>query len=116
MIGLIFFSETEFFILNNTLMPLIGWVILLGINKIDHFVSDRYFSWTFKVEHCKPSLFVSLKAMFIKTLRGNFKGALKDFKNVKRSGYVKFLVAYLVGLAVSKGFILFSESMLTKAP
>ena len=113
MIGLIYFNnEVNIQILTYTLLPFIGWVILWAINKLEHIVFDKYFEWTLENKPSKVSFFISLKLMIINFFKGNYKQGLKDFKNVSSSGFLKLTIAYVLGLLVIKGVILFDENML----
>ena len=93
-------EKVELIILQFTLLPIVAWVFLWGYDKLEHVLLHRYFQWTLRIESTKRPLGHSLKKIFKCVSSFNFKKAEKHLKDIARSGFLKFLVAYFLGVGL----------------
>jgi len=93
-------EKTELIILQFTLLPIVAWVFLWGYDKLEHVLLHKYFEWTFRVERPKRPLKESFKRLFASLSARNFKGSLKHLNDISRSGFLKFLFAYAIGVGL----------------
>tara|TARA_B100001250_G_scaffold398623_1_gene407088 strand:- start:17 stop:343 length:327 start_codon:yes stop_codon:yes gene_type:complete len=93
-------EKSELIILQFTLLPIIAWVFLWGYDKLEHILLHKYFEWTLRVEGTKRPLTESIKKLFSCLSERDFKGSAKCLNDISRSGFLKFMLAYAIGVGL----------------
>jgi len=93
-------EQSELIILRFTLLPIVAWVFLWGYDKLEHLLLHRYFEWTFRLETPKHPLMHSFKNLLKCFSSFDFKGSEKHLKDLSKSGFLKFLAAYALGVGL----------------
>ena len=93
-------EQSELIILRFTLLPIVAWVFLWGYDKLEHLLLHRYFEWTFRLEAPKHPLMYSFKKLLKCVSSFDFKGSEKHLKDLSKSGFLKFLAAYALGVGL----------------
>ena len=93
-------EKSELIILQFTLLPIIAWVFLWGYDKVEHILLHRYFEWTLRLEKPKHPLMYSFKKLFKCVSALDFKNSGKHLNDISKSGLLKFLMAYAIGVGL----------------
>ena len=93
-------EKSELIILQFTLLPIVAWVFLWGYDKLEHILLHKYFEWTLRVERPKRPLKESFKRLFASLSDRDFKESVKLLGDISRSGLLKFMLAYAIGVGL----------------
>tara|TARA_B110000093_G_scaffold95781_1_gene103274 strand:+ start:33 stop:398 length:366 start_codon:yes stop_codon:yes gene_type:complete len=87
-------------IIKYTLFPIIAWIFLWLMDKLEHMFVEKYFKWTLRVEQPIDPLKISFKKLFKCVISLDLIKAKTPLKDISRSGLVKFVVAYFIGVCL----------------
>ena len=93
-------EKAELIILQFTLLPIVAWVFLWGYDKLEHVLLHKYFEWTLRVERPQRPLKESFKKLFRSLSSRDFKNSAKLLNDISRSGFLKFVLAYAIGVGL----------------
>ena len=93
-------EKSETLILQFTLLPIVAWVFLWGYDKLEHILLHKYFQWTLRVENSKRPLTESIKTLFSCLSAKDLKGSARCLADISRSGFLKFMLAYAIGVGL----------------
>jgi len=70
------------------------------MDQLEHLFVDTYFKWTLRVERPKRPLIDSAKDFFRSVFVFDLKKAQKHLIDISKSGFLKFVVAYVLGVCI----------------
>ena len=93
-------TEISDLLLKYTLFPIFGWGFLWLMDQLEHLFIDTYFKWTLRVERPKRPLMDSAKDFFGSVFVFDLKKAQTHLIDISKSGFLKFVVAYFLGVCL----------------